>query len=443
MLTRAQTTLCVQYALEVLLGAEAQVSLPPGSIGYIPPREVSLTSARLVFLSSGFFDVKYGMPDSVPTLPLKSIQGVPLLFGKPHITRHKDSLVIHADILASTFFLVTRYEETVRRTTRDEHGRFLGRESLQNRAGFLDRPVVEEYAALLRKWLAAVGITVPSRPTSLSVALTHDIDQVQKFPGFLRSLRMMPKRGFLKEGLGHFADNVMVQLGLRSDPFDNVPYVLRMDHLLGNRSPNRQKPVVFFSSRCGGKHEVTYRVQRRVAKKAVQTVQSMGGTIGLHTSYLAGIHPELIAEEKARLEEVCHATVTCNRHHFLSWREVEHGWYLKDAGIEEDYSLGFADAAGFRLGVCHPVPLFDPIRLRPFGITEHPLIVMDCTLDEERFMGLDETEAFTYCCELIRQTRKHGGEFVILWHNSGLAEGSRSYHTTLYPRLLRHIACIE
>ena len=71
-----------------------------------------------------------------------------------------------------------------------------------------------------------------------------------------------------------------------------------------------------------------------------------------------------------------------------------------------------ADVAGFRLGICHPIPLFDPQRLQPLGIVEHPLIVMDCTLDRPNYMGLDEESAFRYVTQLLEQTRRHGGEFI-------------------------------
>ena len=51
-------------------------------------------------------------------------------------------------------------------------------------------------------------------------------------------------------------------------------------------------------------------------------------------------------------------------------------------------------------------------------------------------MGLDEEAAFTYCIRLMEQTRKHGGEFVTLWHNTSLAPAPGNYPPRLYRRLL-------
>jgi hypothetical protein len=98
--------------------------------------------------------------------------------------------------------------------------------------------------------------------------------------------------------------------------------------------------------------------------------------------------------------------------------------------------------AGFRLGVCRPVPLFDPIRQCLLGIEEHPLVVMDCTLDRLNYMNLGEEDAFDYVCRLADATRHHQGEFVCLWHHMALASTDTSYHTRLYPRVLDYLAGI-
>jgi hypothetical protein len=129
--------------------------------------------------------------------------------------------------------------------------------------------------------------------------------------------------------------------------------------------------------------------------------------------------------------------------HQVAWREIEDGWYLAKAGINWDSTLGCADVAGFRLGVCHPIPLFDPIRMRPFGIEEHPLIVMDSTVSLPYYMKLSEEKAFAYCKRLMDETRKHNGEFVALWHNSVFSHSVTNYHPRLYWRILRYPVCVR
>ncbi len=167
------------YAFSVLLeGVSPEVR---SRIAYAHPSAAAVP-ARLVIVPSGFFDpASYGAANSLPRLPLEQIEDLPLLYGTPRVERQGDRLIVHADIVASAFFLLTRYEEVVRREVRDPHGRFPGWESLPGRAGFLDRPLVDEYAALLRKWLREAGVEVPEPARNYSVLLTHDVDSVRRY----------------------------------------------------------------------------------------------------------------------------------------------------------------------------------------------------------------------------------------------------------------------
>jgi hypothetical protein len=113
---------------------------------------------------------------------------------------------------------------------------------------------------------------------------------------------------------------------------------------------------------------------------------------------------------------------------------------LSRAGITWDSTLGYADVPGFCLGVCRPVPLFDPVSLKPFGIVEHPLTVMDVTLNLKKYQGFAEEAAFECCKRLLDRTRAQNGEFVMLWHNNSFGGKAPGYHPKLYRRLLA-LAC--
>jgi hypothetical protein len=433
---------CLDYTFKVLLGEEAVHLSERKYIVYSEPVEQTGTPVRLCIVPSGFFSERiYGTPESLPSLPLKSIEGVPLLFGNPTIERKGEQLIIYADIFASTYFLVTRYEEMVRRDVRDEHGRFPGKQSLPYRAGFIDWPIVDEYANLLRKWLRIVNVTVPDNNRKFSVLLTHDVDTFRKYRN--------PLRTAASAALGHrpwrdVPENIAVWLGLKRDPFDTFDEMLQLDASLLARGNNVGTHVVYFFM-AGGKRQFDgmYDIHSRRARKLIRKIRDSGAIIGLHSSYDAGLHPELIDQEKTTLGNICGLPVHYNRHHYLSWREIEDGRALSKAGITHDSSLGYADVAGFRLGVCRPIPLFDPVNMEPLRIQEHPLIVMDCTLSNSNYMNLREEEAFNYCVRLISQTYKHNGEFVMLWHNTMFVPGPGNYHIRLYRRLLNETANVS
>ena len=113
---------------------------------------------------------------------------------------------------------------------------------------------------------------------------------------------------------------------------------------------------------------------------------------------------------------------------------------IEAAGVTDDFTMGYADVSGFRLGTCYPVRWINPIIRRLSPLRLHPLIIMDCTLEEEKYMGLDFDRALTYCRNLVEQVNNVGGELVLLWHNDSVQEGSGSYLRKLYAQLLKELA---
>ena len=87
-------------------------------------------------------------------------------------------MVFYADIVASTLFMLSRWEESVV-SERDSHGRFLAQRSVAFRQGFLDRPIVDEYALVLRAWIEAIAPWTTFVRRRFSVKLSHDVDHVQ------------------------------------------------------------------------------------------------------------------------------------------------------------------------------------------------------------------------------------------------------------------------
>jgi hypothetical protein len=431
--------ICVDYALEILLPGK-DASNARGRIAYCQDDTDLPEDARVCIISSGFFDENYGKSESLPALPLKEIEAVPLLYGQPEIRRQDGRLIVYADIIASAYFMVTPYEEMASRDVRDEHGRFTGKESLPYRAGFINRPIVDQYAELLRKWLREVGVETSESDRRFSVLLTHDIDVLRRFRNILNYIRMPFGILLGRQEAHNFPNAIAVLLGLKNDPMNTFEEMIELEKTFCEEmNPVDAEIVYFFLAGDKTKHDRMYNIRSKPAKEAITAVYESGAKIGLHASYGAGVQPELIAAEKAILEDVCGFEICRNRHHYLTWREIEDGWAMAKAGINWDATLGYADMAGFRLGVCRPIPLFDPIKIKLFGIEEHPLVVMDCTLDRKKYMNLDETQALTYCKELIDQTRKYNGEFVVLWHNTAFVKAWDNYHTQLYPKLLSEL----
>jgi hypothetical protein len=394
------------------------------------------TDYKVVIIPSEFFDESvYGTKKSIPSLPFYTIEGVPFLFGTPSIERVGDTLIIHADLVASAYFLLSRYEELLHRDLRDEHGRFPGRQSILFRAGFIDCPIVDEYGKLLRRWLNQNGVqTALQVPYIKKINLTHDVDA----PFSCRTWRNVARKVFAGQSLAGAIRTKYCPLEF--DPYYTFPWIFQQNKLLQNRvGDNRCRTYLFL--KIGGKtnqDKPHYRLNGKDMTALLALSREQGATVGLHGSYHSGMNPSLIINEKKKLEEALGAEVKHHRNHFLSSREPEDMEFLVKAGITDDYTMGYADVAGFRLGTSQPVKYINPMTKRLTTLTLHSLTIMDSTLNEPKYMNFSADHAKDYCLKLIQNIRNVNGELTLLWHNTSVVENNEGYLRELYAKLMNN-----
>ena len=403
------------------------------TVGYTSD-EADFHRYKVVIYPSGFFDETiYGTEKSLPNLPLAIFEDIPVLFGDPKVERKGDTLILHADIIAGTFFLISRYEEMIRRNVRDRHGRFIGKESLPFRAGFIHRPIVDEYGKLLRKLLREQGVDVQEPKAEFNkIYLTCDVDNIARYKSLRAVLgALLQHHSELKIALKTFFGSI------ENDPWFTFDWILTQNKSLKN---NKAETIFFIKPKGGNYPEdkpnrnidtADYQFLYRLLKKNEATV-------GLHASYEAGIYPVLTVLEKRMLEQASGTKINCNRHHYLASREPEDMQALIEAEIFDDFTLGYADIAGFRLGTCRAIHWINPATKELTPLVLHPLTMMDGTLSDSRYMNLSEIEAFDYAVKLMNETKKHGGDLCLLWHNSAVVE-SAGYHRKLYAKLIEYL----
>ena len=423
----------ISYILKFLIGGKNAGGLS-SLVGYTDdPRKFS--DYHVVIIPSPFFrnDI-YGTEQSIPQLPLEEVEGIPLLFGSSKTELIGDTLITHADILASAYFLLTRYEEIRRRNIRDIHGRFPGKESLPYKAGFIHRPIVDEYGKLLRQWLRQANVKVGAEPASKiqKIRLTHDVDS----PFFCRTFRNLVRETI--NGVGFSRAWKMYNGPLHADPYYTFPYLLQQAYELKSViGKERCESIAFIKTAGTSAHDKPrYFRQKKDLQELFHLCETKQTRIGLHSSYDAGKKPAHVHTEKEVLEKLTGKKITCNRHHYLSSREPEDMDWLEKAGITDDFTMGYADIAGFRLGTSRPVRWINPENRRISQLLLHPLTAMDCSLSEPQYMGLDYEEALAYIRQLIEQTKQANGELTLLWHNSSVTKDFQSDLTINWQRKL-------
>lgn len=382
---------------------------------------------KIVIKPSKFFSKEVFLQDSsLPKLPLQKLEGVPFLYGEALVERREAYFIIHADLIASSFFLLSRYEELVQ-SKRDIHGRFPGASSLPHRAGFIETSPVDEYGRILRKYLQLAGVQVPPPASSYSLHLSHDVDCPYMYHN-LRSRLGGIKRMDLK------SVHASLFRKLEDDPVYSFPFLFQENQKI----QNKRTTLFFRALKTTNKYDKPYYSYSSSQMKALLSLcDKYEVDIGLHPSYAAGLDPSLISSEKDYLQQAVKREVSLSRHHFLSLREPKDYHALIDAGIMHDYTMGYADLAGFRLGTSRPVRWIDPQTKLLTPLVLHPLVYMDRTLDA--YMSLDEEEAFNCFKRLYTSAKKTNGEMNLLFHNTSVSTNSTTYHRSLYQRIITQI----
>ncbi len=441
-----------QYLIDFLVGSlwvqsdgEDRYQRRFEAIGYTDdPEEMKLYP--IVIIPSGFFKLDvYGTEQAMPTLPLSTWRGIPLLFGEPREEWSVDGsqLIIHADILASTYFLISRYEEVYRRKERDTYGRFPGKSSLPYRAGFLHRPIVDEYGEALRQILLEEGVAsrynlrLEERPQTFSrVNLTHDLSRPYNYRGWRSFLR-----AWLKEKKSPWE---AARLSFSSDVEDDYytfPKFLKWDRATCD-SLGKDRADIFFFIRMPSRHPLDkpyYSLHSHYLRSILAVGEKYKVLLSLQCSYAAGHQSELISRERHLFERTFRKRPRGLRHNKLTSCEPEDLLQAYVSGFRNDYSMGYADVAGFRLGTCRAVKFINPNTRLLTELILHPLVLRDLTLSDPRYMALDAEEAERIAHELIRVTARYNGELTLLWHNDLLSQKTHPWHSVLYRSMLRLI----
>lgn len=415
------------------------------AIGYTDdPEQMKLYP--IVIIPSGFFKMDvYGTEESMPPLPLKTWRGIPLLFGEPREEWSADGsqLIIYADLLASTYFLISRYEEMYRRSERDSYGRFPGKSSLPYRAGFLHRPIIDEYGEALRQILLETGIAerhnlrLEERPHTFSrVNLTHDLSRPYNYRGWRSFLRawLKQKKSPLEAARLSFSADV-------EDDYFTFPKFLKWDRNTCD-SLGRDRSDIFLFIRMPSRHPLDkpyYSLHSLYLRRILSIAAKHKVLLALQCSYAAGHQSELISKERHQFEKAFRQRPRGLRHNKLTSCEPEDLLQAYVSGFRNDYSMGYADVVGFRLGTCRPVKFINPNTRLLTELILHPLVLRDLTLSDQRYMALEQHKAERIAHDLIRTTARYNGELNLLWHNDLLSQKTHPWHSVLYRSMLRLI----
>jgi hypothetical protein len=316
------------------------------------------------------------------------------------------------DIFAASFYLVSRYEE-YQEVNHDKYGRFRPVDSLAYRNGFLKLPVVELWAKAFANALVRKFQYLAFKRGDYKAIITVDVDEAFRYVG----------KGVYRNVMGFFKDLVsgVSGAGVRfnclakgaKDPYEVFDYILttigKKDYLtrffipVGNPSKMDDNP--------SWKNEKYRQLVKRIA-----TVH----LTGIHPSFYAATDLSRLRKEIQRLDLILGQSTRLSRFHYLRIRFPGSYKYLAEAGIMEDYSMGYSDEPGFRAGISRPFRFYNLADDNSSDLIITPFGFMDAMFYGEN--KNDPGKAMEIIGDLIRETRRAGGTFSTIWHNTTLLE---------------------
>lgn len=434
------------YILDVMLsdflGIEFEVKIKEDVFNWV----IKVENDKIFEIKDDFFsknidDLSYinynNLPKNVSYTQNRFIvqDNIPVVYGTDKLEIENNSVFLGLDIFASSFFMLTRWEEYVNKA-RDNHNRFSAKNSIALKNNFLHRPVVNEYVEMLWNILQYLGYQGKRKERTFEFITTHDVDEPLRYKNFIARVKggisELIKKKSVKASLNVFTNYLQTLSGKAKDPYDTFDWLMDVSDKVGVKS------YFFFMGKGQTKHDNRYKSNDKFIANLVKKIKKRKHFIGIHPTYNAYNNYEQFKSEKEELEKNLGVNLKYGREHFLRF-EVPNTWQVwEDNNMEWDSTLSYADKEGFRCGVCYEYNVFNFLTRKKLNLKEKPLTIMEATLvNYQSQLSVDEMRNKIF--NLIKTVKSYNGLFVFLWHNSSFNTDQWKDYEVLYQDTLHQV----
>ena len=289
------------------------------------------------------------------------------------------------DLLAATFYLLSRYEEYLPYVP-DQYGRYPHTASLAFREQFLSLPLVDSWLQDLRGLLKQHFTAYPVRIAQFSFVPTYDIDEAYsyRYKSAFRSLGGAA-RSLLHGRWNEVGRRIRVRKKLEDDPYDSFAW------MNGLHDRYQLKPIYFFLL-AGNTGQFDKNIPpTHPAMQALIKAHAARYRVGIHPSWQSGDDKQLLRKEMDLLASLTEQPVTISRQHFIRMTLPDTYRNLTDAGVREDFSMGYGSVNGFRASVSVPFYWYDLKAEAATPLVIHPFCFMDANSFFEQRQSPEQT----------------------------------------------------
>lgn len=323
---------------------------------------------------------------------------------------------ISFDIFAATFYLISRYEEYLPHA-KDEFGRYAHTNSFAFREHFLHLPLVNLWWDKLLLFLSKKYQYSPQNILSIVFQFipTYDVDIAYSYKnkGLIRATGALIKEisgGNIKV----INERIDVLAGKKKDPFDTFGW---LDAL---HEKHQLQPVYFFLIAAKtGAYDKNNPPHSPAMKHLIVQHASRYPT-GIHPSWQSNSSFDILLKEIKWLHHITARRITQSRQHYVKMTLPQTYRLLIDAGITDDYSMGYGSINGFRASVTSPFYWYDLTHENATSLLVHPFCFMDANAFFEQQLTVEQA---AYELEHFYTTVKQvNGTLHTIFHNHFLTE---------------------
>jgi hypothetical protein len=140
-----------------------------------------------------------------------------------------------------------------------------------------------------------------------------------------------------------------------------------------------------------------------------------GYGIGIHPSWQSGNDKKLLNSEIETLEKISGKQISKSRQHYIRMKLPETYRNLIEAGITEDYSMGYGSINGFRASWCLPHKWYDLEKEITTPFIVYPFCYMEANSFYEQHFSANE--ALKEMEHYYQVTKDANGLLITIWHN--------------------------
>ena len=368
------------------------------------------------------------LPGSVKQCSVKVFDNDSLIviYGEPEIEIQNKKIISSIDFIASSFFMLSRWEEMLL-VSRDVHDRFPGCDSYAYKSGFINRPVVNEYAEFIWKSLVYLGYQKVRKVRDFRKYITCDVDRVFE-PSALSltsSLKNSARRFIVTKNLGKSVNTLKNYFSVRKPDFSYDEFYNRIFWLMdANEKLNNRLSFYFIPYKTSEKDGPVEYNFKHILPNLLREIHARGHEIGIHPGYETCNNPKNFNASVEYLNEFLirnniKQEIEGGRQHFLKYDQLSTPRLWQSNNLKYDSSMAYADVLGYRCGICQEFKMFDLLERKPLKLKQRPLIIMEKTLLDKKYENKGYSDTTYNTLEDIRKTvKKYNGDFTILWHNS-------------------------